>query len=47
LGLLRVLGFVEERYGVYLAETGSPTDFESVATLAAAIRRLRPETGPS
>ena len=47
MGLLRVLGFVEERYGVYLAETGSPTDFETVATLAAAVRRLRPEGGPS
>ena len=47
MGLLRVLGFVEERYGVYLAETGSPSDFETVATLAAAVRRLRPEGGPS
>jgi acyl carrier protein len=43
MGLLQVLGYIEEHYGVYLAETGSPTDFESVATLAAAVRRSRGE----
>ena len=45
MGLLQVLGFIEERYGVYLSETGSPSDFESVATLAAAIRQQRGEAG--
>lgn len=43
MGLLQVLGFIEERYGVYLTETGSPTDFETVAALAAAVRRSRGE----
>jgi len=41
MGLLQVLGYIEEHYGVYLTETGSPTDFETVAALAAAIRRSR------
>jgi acyl carrier protein len=41
MGLLQVLGFIEERYGVYLTETGSPTDFETVTALAAAVRRSR------
>jgi acyl carrier protein len=45
MGLLQVLGFIEERYGVYLSETGSPSDFESVTTLAAAIRQQRGEAG--
>jgi acyl carrier protein len=43
MGLLQVLGFIEERYGVHLSEIGSPSDFESVATLAAAIRHHRGE----
>ncbi len=41
MGLLQVLGFIEERYGVYLTEIGSPTDFETVTALASAIRRSR------
>jgi acyl carrier protein len=44
MGLLQVLGFIEERFSVYLAETGSPSDFESVAALASAIRRVRGES---
>jgi acyl carrier protein len=43
MGLLQVFGFIEERYGIHLAESGSPTDFETVATLASAVRRLRGE----
>lgn len=41
MGLLQVLGFIEERYGVYLTETGNPSYFETVAALAAAVRRSR------
>jgi acyl carrier protein len=43
MGLLQVLGFIEQRYGVYLTETGTPNDFETVAALAAAVRRSRGE----
>ena len=41
LGLLRILGYIQQRYGVDLLAAGSPQDFESVAGMAAAIRRLR------
>ncbi len=41
LGLLRILGYVQQRYGVDLLAAGSPRDFESAAGMAAAIRRLR------
>lgn len=39
MGLLQILGFVQQRYGVDLAAAGGPSDFESVTALAAAIRR--------
>ena len=41
LGLLRILAFVEERWGVALAATARPKDLQSVAALAAAVRRDR------
>ncbi|MBI4241870.1 MAG: acyl carrier protein [Candidatus Rokubacteria bacterium] len=41
MGLLQILGFVQQRYGVDLSATGGPSDFETVASLAAAIRRSR------
>jgi acyl carrier protein len=41
LGLLRILAFVEERYGVSLAATAHPRDLQSVSALAAAVRRER------
>jgi len=47
MGLLQVLGFIEQRYGVRLTETGSPEDFETVAALAAAVRRARGEVATS
>lgn len=39
LGLLQVLGFVQERFGVDLLVTGEPADFDSVRGFAEAIRR--------
>ena len=43
MGLLQILGFIQQRYGVDLASTGGPSDFETVTSLAAAIRRSRGE----
>lgn len=43
MGLLHILGFIQQRYGVDLASMGSPSDFETVTSLAAAIRRSRGE----
>jgi len=43
IGLLQILGFIQQRYGVDLASTGEPSDFETVTSLAAAIRRSRGE----
>lgn len=44
MGLLQILGFVQTRYGVDLTQSGEPADFESIVSLAAAIRRLKPGT---
>lgn len=41
LGLLRILGHIDERYGVWLMAVGTPEDFDSVAALAAAIERAQ------
>jgi acyl carrier protein len=41
LGLLRILAFVEERFGISLAASAHPRDLQSVAALAAAVRRER------
>ena len=38
LGLLQILSYIDERYGVALMDRGSPHDCESVKALAAAIR---------
>jgi acyl carrier protein len=43
MGLLQILGFIQQRYAVDLASTGGPNDFETVSRLAAAIRRSRGE----
>ena len=43
MGLLQILGFIQQHYGVDLASTGEPSDFETVTSLAAAIRRSRGE----
>jgi acyl carrier protein len=42
IGLLQVLGFIHERYGVDLFSSGSPRDFETVEAMASAIRRNVP-----
>lgn len=39
IGLLQLLGFVAERFAVDLLVLGSPRDMQSVAALAAAVRR--------
>ncbi len=39
IGLLQLLGFVVERFAVDLLVLGSPRDMQSVAALAAAVRR--------
>jgi acyl carrier protein len=38
LGLLKLIAFVDERYGVDLMTVGEPDDFVSIATMAACIR---------
>jgi acyl carrier protein len=43
MGLLQILGFIQQHYSVDLASTGGPSDFETVTSLAAAIRRSRGE----
>jgi acyl carrier protein len=44
MGLLQVLGFVQQRFGVDLLGTGDPEDFQSIQSLAAAVRRVRGES---
>jgi acyl carrier protein len=44
MGLLQIFGFIQQRYGVDLSSTGGPSDFETVTSLAAAVRRSRGET---
>ncbi|HOX24800.1 MAG TPA: hypothetical protein PLL30_03425 [Candidatus Krumholzibacteria bacterium] len=39
LGLLQVLGFIQQRWHTDLMAVGSPDDFISVAAMATAIRR--------
>ncbi|HVO61635.1 MAG TPA: acyl carrier protein [Terriglobales bacterium] len=39
LGLLQILGYIEQTYGVTLLTSSSPKDFESIETLASAIRK--------
>ncbi|MFH2054309.1 MAG: acyl carrier protein [bacterium] len=41
MGLLKILAFVQQKFGVDLMAVGSPMDFDSVAALAAAIRRVK------
>lgn len=43
MGLLQILGFIQQKTGVDLMSTGSPMDFDSVGALAAAVRRTRGE----
>jgi hypothetical protein len=46
MGLLQILDFVQRRYGTDLLAVGGPRDFESVASLAAALRRVSGEGSP-
>jgi len=39
LGLLQILGYIEQTYGVTLLTSSSPKDFENIETLASAIRK--------
>lgn len=41
LALVQVMTFVEERFGVNLLASGSPSEFDTVAGLAGVIRRTR------
>lgn len=41
MGLLQILGFIDQQYGVDLMSSGNPKDFDSVLALAAAVRRVR------
>ena len=39
MGLLQILGFVQQRFGIDLMAVGNPEDFDSVKALAKAVRR--------
>jgi hypothetical protein len=39
LGLIRLLGHIQERWQVDLMASAGPDDFQSIATLAAVLRR--------
>ncbi len=40
LGLMRLLAHIQQRFKVDLMAVGNPDDFESIQSLAGAIRRL-------
>ena len=39
LGLLQIVSYVDQRFGVDLTKSGTPDDFRSIASLALAIAR--------
>jgi acyl carrier protein len=41
MGLLQILGFVQQQFGVDLMAVGGPEDFDSVTALTAAVQRNR------
>lgn len=41
MGLLQILGFIQQRFGVDLMAMGNPQDFDTIAALAAAVRRIK------
>lgn len=45
LGLLQILGYIEQTYGVTLLTSSSPKDFESIETLSSAIRKAGGQSG--
>jgi acyl carrier protein len=44
LGLLQILGYIEQTYGVTLLASSSPKDFENIGALAGAIRKAHDES---
>ena len=46
LGLLQIIVHIEKQYGVALTESGTPADFRSISSLAAAVLRLE-TNGPA
>lgn len=45
LGLLQIVSYIEQRYGVNLTSSGGPDDFRSISSLAAAVGRLGATVG--
>jgi acyl carrier protein len=43
MGLLQILGRIQQRFGVDLMSVRNPRDFDSITALAAAVRRNKPE----
>jgi acyl carrier protein len=41
LGLLQILGYIEERYGIDLMALGTPDRFDTIAGLALAVKEAR------
>jgi acyl carrier protein len=41
LGLVQIIAHIEKAYGVDLTASGGPADFRCIASLAAAVARLR------
>ena len=41
MGLLQILGFIQQRFGVDLMAVGTPQDFDTVAALSTAVRRSK------
>jgi acyl carrier protein len=46
LGLLQIIVHIEKQYGVALTESGSPADFRSISSLAAAVLRIGATKAP-
>lgn len=43
MGLLQILGYIQQQFGVDLMASGGPDDFDTVTALSAAVRRTRGE----
>jgi acyl carrier protein len=39
MGLLQILGFIQQRFGIDLMAVGNPEDFDTIQGLAGAVRR--------
>jgi acyl carrier protein len=40
MGLIQIVAYIDERYGVNLTQAGGPEDFRSISSLAAAVCRV-------